>query len=67
MKSVLAIMYTDAHIEQACLEKQKMIKSRIKGDFCSIFTFCCFNFFLTTIAVFHTRIFIFKTHQTGMD
>ena len=29
VKSVLAIMYTDAHIEQACLEKQKMIKSRI--------------------------------------
>lgn len=66
-KSVLTIMYTYVRIEKACLEKQKMIESRIKGDFCSIFTFCCFNFFLTTIAVFHTRIFIFKTHQTGMD
>ena len=45
VKSVLTVMYTYVHIEKALLEKQKMIKSRIKGDFWSIFTFCCFNFF----------------------
>ena len=45
VKSVLTVMYTYVHIEKALLETQKMIKSRIKGDFWSIFTFCCFNFF----------------------